>query len=97
MESVEDGFEIAVNDLMIANVTSPSSIFSLVSKVFKIGFLSKLFRRTPKNISRNLKPSALGLPEIDPKSGIIPGTHNPHIGPAIRFEPGIAPDYVPGF
>ena len=37
-----------------------------------------------------------GLPSLDPKSGIIPGTHNPHIGPAIRFEPGAAPRYVPG-
>jgi RHS repeat-associated protein len=35
------------------------------------------------------------LPSIDP-GGIIPGTHNPHIGPAIRFEPGAAPRYVPG-
>ncbi len=36
------------------------------------------------------------LPSIDPKSGIITGTHNPHIGPAIRFEPGAAPRSVPG-
>jgi hypothetical protein len=27
------------------------------------------------------------LPGIDPKTGIIPGTSNPNIGPSIRFEP----------
>jgi hypothetical protein len=27
------------------------------------------------------------LPSIDPKTGIIPGNANPHIGPSIRFEP----------
>jgi hypothetical protein len=35
------------------------------------------------------------LPSIDPKDGIIPGTHNPHQGPAIRFEPGTRPKYIP--
>ena len=28
------------------------------------------------------------LPSLDPGSGVISGIHNPHIGPAIRFEPG---------
>ena len=28
------------------------------------------------------------LPEIDPNTGIIPGVHNPKLGPGIRFEPG---------
>jgi hypothetical protein len=36
------------------------------------------------------------LPGIDSGSGIIPGIHNPHIGPAIRFEPGGIPYVVPG-
>jgi len=36
------------------------------------------------------------IPSLDPKSGIITGTHNPHIGPAVRFEPGAAPKFVPG-
>jgi hypothetical protein len=35
------------------------------------------------------------LPGIDPKTGIVPGSHNPHMGPAIRFEPG-APTLDPG-
>ena len=37
-----------------------------------------------------------GLPALDPGSGVIPGTHNPHIGPAIRFEPDADPYFVPG-
>ena len=36
------------------------------------------------------------LPAIDPKHGIIPGVHNPHIGPAVRFEPGVSPRFIPG-
>lgn len=36
------------------------------------------------------------LPSLDPRSGIIPGTHNPHIGPAVRFEPGVTPRLIPG-
>lgn len=35
------------------------------------------------------------LPSLDPKSGIIPGTHNPGIGPGIRFEPGESPSILP--
>lgn len=35
------------------------------------------------------------LPGIDPKTGIAPGTHNPYVGPAIRFEPGTQPRVVP--
>jgi len=27
--------------------------------------------------------------------GIIPGVHNPHQGPSIRFEPGTRPKYIP--
>ena len=34
------------------------------------------------------------LPSIDPKSGIIVGTHNPFIGPGIRFEPGVKPAVI---
>ncbi len=36
-----------------------------------------------------------GLPSLDQR-GVIPGIHNPLIGPAIRFEPGIDPYLVPG-
>jgi len=36
-----------------------------------------------------------GLPEMD-AGGPIPGTHNPFIGPSIRFEPGASPRYIPG-
>ena len=36
------------------------------------------------------------LPSLDPKSGVITGTQNPHIGPAVRFEPGARPRFVPG-
>jgi hypothetical protein len=36
------------------------------------------------------------LPLIDRGTGIIPGVHNPHIGPAIRFEPFSEPYFVPG-
>ena len=36
------------------------------------------------------------LPSIDPGTGIFPGVHNPHVGPAIRFEPGAPPRLVPG-
>ena len=36
------------------------------------------------------------LPSIDPKLPLIPGTHNPYIGPAIRFEPGVPPQFIPG-
>jgi RHS repeat-associated protein len=35
------------------------------------------------------------LPSIAPH-GIVPGGHNPFIGPAIRFEPGAKPCFVPG-
>lgn len=35
------------------------------------------------------------LPEIDPKTGIIPGVHNPHMGPAVRFEPYTPPKFIP--
>jgi hypothetical protein len=38
---------------------------------------------------------AHNLPSIDPNDGIIPGTHNPHQGPAIRFEPCTGPRYIP--
>jgi hypothetical protein len=41
------------------------------------------------------KDLAQKLPSIDPKDGIIPGTHNPHQGSAIRFEPGTRPKYIP--
>jgi hypothetical protein len=36
-----------------------------------------------------------GLPRLDVLDPIN-GTHNPFIGPAIRFEPGAAPRHVPG-
>lgn len=36
------------------------------------------------------------LPAIDPHDGIIPGIHNPYLGPSIRFEPGKPPKYIPG-
>jgi RHS repeat-associated protein len=36
------------------------------------------------------------LPGIDPTHGIIPGTHNPFMGPGIRFEPGVPPVFIPG-
>src|SRR5262249_19733310 len=35
-----------------------------------------------------------GLPSLDP-GGIIGGIHNPFMGPAIRFEPGADPFFVP--
>ena len=35
------------------------------------------------------------LPGIDPAHGIIPGIHNPHMGPAIRFEPNAPPRFIP--
>jgi RHS repeat-associated protein len=35
------------------------------------------------------------LPEIDPGTGIVPGAHNPFLGPGIRFEPGSSPRMVP--
>ena len=35
------------------------------------------------------------LPGIDPIHGIIPGVHNPHIGPAIRFEPNLTLRFIP--
>jgi RHS repeat-associated protein len=35
------------------------------------------------------------LPGLD-QGGVIIGTHNPFIGPAIRFEPGGAPSFIPG-
>jgi len=35
------------------------------------------------------------LPDVDPGHGPVPGTHNPYIGPAVRFEPGSNPKYVP--
>ncbi len=53
VDSVDEGFEDAVNDLAIANLTSPNSIFSIVSKVFKIGFVRNLLRRTPKNLPKS--------------------------------------------
>jgi RHS repeat-associated protein len=34
------------------------------------------------------------LPSLDPKTGIIPGTGNPFIGPIIRFEPGAKPSVI---
>ena len=36
------------------------------------------------------------LPSVDPSHGIVPGTHNPFLGPAIRFEPGASPFFIPG-
>jgi hypothetical protein len=41
------------------------------------------------------KQLAYKLPSIDQNDGIIPGTHNPHQGPAIRFEPYTRPRYKP--
>ena len=35
------------------------------------------------------------LPDFDPNTGIIPGVHNPHLGPAIRFEPAVPPRMIP--
>lgn len=35
------------------------------------------------------------LPSIDPTHGIIPGVHNPHQGPSVRFEPGTRPHFIP--
>ena len=35
------------------------------------------------------------LPGIDPKTGGIPGTHNPFMGPAVRFEPNTPPRLHP--
>ena len=35
------------------------------------------------------------LPSIEPGAGLIPGTHNPFMGPAIRFEPGSPPQFIP--
>ena len=35
------------------------------------------------------------LPGIDATHGIVPGVHNSHIGPAIRFEPNTPPRVVP--
>lgn len=35
------------------------------------------------------------LPEIDPRTGIVPGSHNPFQGPGIRFEPGVKPKFNP--
>ena len=37
-----------------------------------------------------------GLPSLDPETGIIPGYPIPGLGPAVRFEPGAAPTYIPG-
>ncbi|MEE4209716.1 MAG: RHS repeat-associated core domain-containing protein, partial [Parvularcula sp.] len=36
------------------------------------------------------------LPEIDPRTGINPGAHNPFQGSVIRFEPGVSPKFNPG-
>jgi hypothetical protein len=35
------------------------------------------------------------LPSVDPATGLIPGTHNGFLGPAIRFEPGCSPRFIP--
>jgi hypothetical protein len=36
------------------------------------------------------------LPGLDPSHGIVPGVHNPYLGPAVRFEPGLTtPIYIP--
>ncbi len=35
------------------------------------------------------------LPGIDPTHGIVPGVHNPNMGPAIRFEPNSPPRFIP--
>ncbi|MGO9919697.1 MAG: hypothetical protein ACLQIB_34015 [Isosphaeraceae bacterium] len=35
------------------------------------------------------------LPSLDPKGGMVPGTHNPYQGPGIRFEPHAPPTFIP--
>ena len=59
---------------------------------------------TRSDIDYLIGPSSAGnyegltplLPSMDPSTGIIPGTHNPSIGPAVRFEPNNAPAQIPG-
>jgi hypothetical protein len=58
---------------------------------------------TKSDIDYLVPPGSMGhyqsfqdqLPSIDANTGVIPGTHNPFIGPAIRFEPGCAPQFIP--
>jgi hypothetical protein len=38
----------------------------------------------------NFQHSVIAFP-----GGFIPGVHNPFMGPAIRFEPGTKPVFVP--
>jgi hypothetical protein len=60
--------------------------------------------RTKSDIDYVTTPSSLEyykgmdgrLPGLDPKTGIVPGTRNPYIGPSLRFEPGSPPRFVPG-
>jgi hypothetical protein len=69
-----------------------------------VGSAASGVRDEKKEIDYVVGPSSLNhyrglsqkLPSIDPHDGIIPGTHNPHLGPAIRFEPGARPKYLPG-
>jgi len=50
----------------------------------------------PPSSREYFKGAEKGLPGVDPKHGLIPGTHNPNIGPGVRFEPGATPKYLPG-
>ena len=50
----------------------------------------------PPSSIPNFKDLQHNLPDLDPKTGLIPGTGNPFIGPLIRFEPGLKkPIFIP--
>jgi RHS repeat-associated protein len=59
------------------------------------GPMSDIDYVAPPSSHPYLQPLQEKLPGIDPSHGLVPGTHNPYMGPAIRFEPDAPPRYIP--
>ncbi len=100
------GARAALGDLTSREVAQIQTVVDEAGRPLEVvGSAARGTRTAASDIDYLVPPGSLryyenfglqkSLPSIDPK-GLIPGTHNPYMGPAIRFEPGTPPVRIPG-
>ena len=94
----------ALGDLTASEVQQIQAVVDAAGRPLEVvGSAAKRARRSGSDIDYLVPPSSLDyfgelaadLPDLDPTHGVVPGVHNPYIGPAIRFAPRERPTYIP--
>ncbi len=99
------GGEQPLGDLTPTEISQIQEVVDSAQRPLEVvGSAARGSRREGSDIDYLVPPSSRAyfsgleerLPLLDPEHGIVPGIHNPFMGPAVRFEPFSGPVFVPG-